>query len=421
MIGKFRADTRRMDDDIRSLARFGKSGPTAVSRLAFTEADNEAHGYVEGLMHDAGLETRYDAFGNLFGRRAGSDPEAKPVVTGSHLDGPPNGGIYDGVVGVLSGIEACRMLTEAQVRTRRPIEVVAVRSEHLDRFGVSCLGGRALGGKLRQEDLDRLADSDGTTLRRALTDGGFAPDHLETASLKGRIHAWIEIHVEQGRVLEDAAKRIGVVSAIAGPTRFRVRVEGMADHSGATPMAIRKDALCAAAEMVLDLERLSRETEDCVGTVGVITAEPGAVHTIPGAAEFFADIRGVQKDAKRRLVEAFQAAMDDRARDRGLELSVETFVDENPVPCTDWVVDCLSGTCRDLEASYMIMPSGAGHDTQHVAAAADVGMLFVPSARGIAHTPEELTAPEDLAYGAEVFAEALVRLADVAGPRRDGG
>lgn len=412
MPGRFKANPERLRRNIESLAAFGKSGPTAVTRLAFTEPDNDAHRHVEELMCEAGLETRYDAFGNLFGRRKGTESEAKPVVTGSHVDGPPDGGIYDGVIGVLSGIEACRALSETGTETLHPIEVCAVRAEHLDRFGVSCLGSRALGGKLAQSDLDRLKDDEGHSLRAVLEACGFAPARLETANLKGKIHAWVELHVEQGRVLEDCGRKVGVVTAIAGPTRYKVTVEGMADHSGATPMSIRRDALMGAAEMLLDLERLSRSTESCVGTVGIIRALPGAVHTIPGTVEFFVDIRGVRKEEKQELVRAFREAMEKRAAARELGLSVDTFVDEHPVPCTDWVIEALTGVCRDLNANFMVMPSGAGHDTQHVAAVADVGMYFIPSAGGIAHTPGEFTAIEDVAYGTEVLAEALVLLAN---------
>ncbi len=415
MPGRFKANHERLQEHIDSLANFGKIGPTAITRLAFTTEDNEAHHYIEDLMRQVGLETRYDAFGNLFGRRIGTDPDAKSVATGSHLDGPPNGGIYDGVIGVLSGIEACRLLTEARVQTRRPIQVVAIRAEHLDRFGVSCLGSRALGGKLQPADLDRLQDEHGNSLRQVLDDCGFQPDKLATVSLEDRIHAWVELHVEQGRVLEDTKASVGVVTAIAGPTRYKVRVEGTADHSGATPMSIRRDALTGAAEMILDLERLSRATEDCVGTVGIINTSPGAVHTIPGAAEFYVDIRGVRQADKRRLVANFRDAMERRVRDRDLRLTVETFVDENPVLCTDWIIETLTKVCRDLGVNYLVMPCGAGHDTQHVADVADVGMYFIPSARGIAHTPDEYTAIEDVAYGAEVLAESLIRLSEAPG------
>lgn len=412
MPGRFAASPARLQRDIDALATFGRVGPGAITRLAFTAEDNAAHAHVEGLMRDAGLSVRYDAFGNLIGERGGTDPGAKPVVTGSHIDGPPNGGIYDGVIGVLSGLEACRLLNEAGLATRHPIQVVAVRSEHLDRFGLSLLGSRALSGKLKPEDLDRLRDSAGLSLRKVLADNGFHPEDIASVNVRNRIHAWVELHVEQGRVLEDVGKQIGVVTAIAGPTRYKVRIKGMADHSGATPMSIRKDALCGAAEIILDLERLASETADCVGTIGIVRAFPGAVHTIPGEVEFFVDIRGVRRADKADLVAKFKAIMQKRCDARGLALTYETYVSEDPVPCTPWLVKGLEELCVELGARYFVMPSGGGHDTQHVAAVADAAMLFIPSARGIAHTPEEFTAIEDVAAGAEVLAEALYRLAD---------
>lgn len=412
MPGRFEASADRLQRDIIALAAFGRVGPTAITRLAYTPEDNAAHAHLEQLMREAGLATFYDPFGNLFGELRGTDSAASPVLTGSHVDGPPDGGIYDGIIGVLCGIEACRLLGNAGIRPRRSIQIVAVRAEHLDRFGISCLGSRALGGKLKPSDLDRLKDENGLSLRQVLADCGFAPDDLAKAHLAGRCHAFLELHVEQGRMLEDAGKRIGVVTAIAGPTRYKVRIEGMADHSGATPMSIRLDALCGAAEIVLDLERLAKETPDCVGTIGILRTFPGAVHTIPGVVEFFVDIRGVRRDDKARFVEDFKRAMKNRCKPRGLKLTFDTSVDEHPVPCTSWLVEGLDAMCRELGANYIVMPSGAGHDSQHIAAAADVGMLFIPSARGIAHTPDEYTSAEDVAYGAEVLTEALLRLAD---------
>jgi hydantoinase/carbamoylase family amidase len=316
------------------------------------------------------------------------------------------------VIGVIAGLESCRMLDEAGVKTPHPIQVVAVRAEHLDRFGLSTLGSRALAGKLQPQDLERLRDDRGVSLRQALLDNGFEPDNLASVNLKGRIHAWLELHVEQGRVLEDVGKQIGIVTAIAGPTRYKVKITGMADHSGATPMSIRKDALCGAAEIVLDLERLAGETADCVGTIGIIRAFPGAVHTIPGEVELFVDIRGVRRDDKAALVAKFTEVMQDRCDARGLGLSYETYVSEHPVPCTPWLVEALTELCTELGASFHVMPSGGGHDTQHVAAVADATMMFIPSARGIAHTPEEYTSIEDVMAGTELLAEALYRLAD---------
>jgi N-carbamoyl-L-amino-acid hydrolase len=411
LTGQLNIQPGRLEQDLQALADYGREGKTAVTRLAFTNEDNEAYQFVESLMKDAGLETRYDAFGNLFGRRKGITFDALPVLTGSHIDGPPNGGMYDGTVGVLAGIEACRALDDGRIETTRPVEVVAVRCEHLDRFGLSCLGSRALGGKLTVEDLKRLKDEDSVSLHEAISSAGFSPDRLETVALRGNVHAWLELHIEQGRVLEDAESRIGVITGIAGPTRYRVQLEGLADHSGGTPMSIRRDALCGAADIALLLERLSRKAKDCVGTIGILNVRPGAVHTIPGQVEFYVDIRGTSADTKNSLVRTFRASMQERAIGRGLQICVEDLVDEDPVPCSQWIIDVLCDVCQENGLSYEVMPSGGGHDSQHIAAATDVGMLFVPSVAGISHTPDEYTSIEDICLGTEVLTRSLLRVA----------
>ncbi len=410
----FRADTSRVASDLESISAFGRVAPTAVTRLAFSPEDNAAHTHVEGLMGDAGLSTYYDAFGNLFGLRKGLDPSATPVMTGSHLDGPPNGGLYDGTAGVVCALEALRLIKEASVSTARPIEVVAIRAEHLDRFGLSCLGSRVMAGKLTAEDLSRLQDADGITLAEAVMQAGHRPRGIDSAVRGGRVHAFVELHVEQGCVLEDLGAKIGVVTGIAGPTRFHIRLVGLADHSGGTPMALRRDAFAGLAEVALELERMCRATASCVGTIGVVRVRPGAVHTIPGETEFWIDIRDIVAETKRALVADFLDFVRIAARRRRLEADIEVLVDEDPVPTSERVVASLCDTLDHLGVRYVRIPSGGGHDSQHLAAITDVGMLFVPSAAGTSHTPEEYTEPEDLALGAGVLAECLVDLAEVA-------
>lgn len=408
----FHAETARILADLESVSRFGRVGPTAVTRLAFTSEDNAAHRHLEALIRREGLETYYDAFGNFFGRRPGLDAGAAAVMAGSHLDGPPKGGLYDGTAGVLCALEAVRLLNAAGVQTRRPIEVAALRCEHLDRFGLSCLGSRAMAGKLTVEDLHRLGDTDGISLAEAIRTAGHRPEDLDSARRQGRLHAFVELHVEQGRVLEDLGKHLGVVTCIAGPTRFRIRLTGLADHSGGTPMSLRRDALCGAAEIILELERMAQAADGCVATVGIINVRPGAVHTIPGEAEIFVDIRGVEARTKRALVAQFREFVGECTQRRGLEVSVACSVDEDPVPVSPRVVDALCQTLTKLGTDFVQMPSGGGHDTQHMAACTDAGMLFIPSHRGISHTPEEYTSPEDLALGASVLADCLLNLAD---------
>lgn len=409
------ADPARMEEAVLALAEYGRVGESAVTRLAFTSTDEAAHAFVEQRMRAAGLQTRVDAFGNVFGRRAGTRAGALPILTGSHLDGPPDGGMFDGTIGVLCALEAIHLLDARGVRTEHPIEVVAIRCEHLDRFGVSCLGSRALSGKLTDADLDRLRDGlvepSQPTLREALTAAGHLREGLDSVRLAGRVDAFVELHIEQGRVLEDRGERLGVVTGIAGPTRFRVRLVGSADHSGGTPMSLRRDALCGAAETILELERIARESSSSVGTVGVISARPGAVHTIPGDVELRVDIRGTDADEKRDVVARFRSRLEAIARERELELTVESSVDEDPVPCAPRVRAAIAEALADAGIAAIEMPSGGGHDAQHLAHCTEVGMLFVPSIGGISHTPDERTSWDDLAHGAQALALCLERLA----------
>jgi N-carbamoyl-L-amino-acid hydrolase len=413
---RFSADRRRLAEVMEWLATFGRFGETGVGRLAYAREDREATEYVRSLMEEIGLATRYDPVGNLFGRRPGEHPEPAPaVMSGSHLDGPPWGGRYDGTVGVVCALEAIRLLEAGGVRTRSPVEAAVIACEHLDRFGLSCLGSRALSGKLATGELRRLRDADGHSLWDVLAEQGYAPDRLAEAIVGPRqVRAFVEVHVEQGRVLEDQGKRIGIVTAIPGPTRMRVRLRGMADHSGGTPMAIRRDALTGAAELVLQVEALARRegVHGTVGTVGVLNVHPGAVHTIPGEVDFAVDIRGVDLASKRRVVDEFRQALDRVGAARGLGLEVSTSVDEAPVPCSPWIVERIAAACARLGIDALRLSSGGGHDAQHLAAVTESGMIFVPSARGIAHTPEEYTELEDIALGAEVLAEVLASLAE---------
>jgi N-carbamoyl-L-amino-acid hydrolase len=225
-----------------------------------------------------------------------------------------------------------------------------------------------------------------------------------------RVGAFVELHIEQGRVLEDAGSRLGVVTAIAGPTRFLVRLEGLADHSGGTPMKLRRDAFCGAAEVALALERLAGSTASAVGTIGVIEVSPGAMHTVPGVAEFAVDIRGVDGTEKAALVRQFQSEMEAIAGRRGLRLSCKCSVDEPPVPCSEIVRRAIRDALKDEGLTHIEMPSGGGHDTQHLAGCTEAGMIFVPSVDGISHTPDERTSWDDLALGAQGLGVSLERL-----------
>src|SRR3954447_1448083 len=399
-------------DAIARLAEFNDD-PAAggITREVFTPTYRAGLDFVEGSMRDAGLHTRLDAFGNLFGRWTGSDPDAPSVLTGSHVDTTLNAGRYDGVVGVLGAIAAIRSLREQRLTPRRSLEVVAFAGEE-PRFGTGCIGSRAVMGRLDRGDLDRLTDRTGTTLADALRQAGLDPDRLADARL-GPVHAFVELHIEQGAVLETHGEPIGVVEAIAAPHDFRLTLRGAATHSGATPMHLRRDALAGAAEAMLELERLARESASgtTVGTVGIIRARPGAINVVPGEVELDVDVRDSDVAARERTVGAFLAAAHRAAARRELELHVTPIVEDTPAPCAPLVIGAAVAACQELGLPYRRMTSGAYHDAMVLAAGAPIGMIFVPSADGISHHPDEHTDAADIDRGVAVLAGTLRRLA----------
>jgi ureidoglycolate amidohydrolase len=383
-----------------------------ITREVFTPTYAAGLAWVAERMRDAGLETREDAFGNLWGRWTGADPAAPSVVTGSHVDTTLNAGRYDGVVGVLGAIEAVRALRDAGHAPRRSIEVIAFAGEE-PRFGTGCIGSRALVGALDRADLDRLRDRDGVSLAQALAGAGLDPDRIGEAVLDpDAVHAFVELHIEQGVVLETLGEAIGVVTAIAAPHDLRLTFRGAATHAGATPMDLRRDALAGAAEAMLELERLARESGSgtTVGTVGVLRVRPGAINVVPGEVELDVDVRDSDLGAREAVVEALLAAAHEIADRRRLEVDAEDIVQDTPRTCSPLVVDAAAAACEELGLSHRRMISGAYHDALILAARVPVGMVFVPSRGGVSHHPDEYTPPEQLEDGVGVLQGVLARL-----------
>jgi ureidoglycolate amidohydrolase len=400
---------------------------TAIDRLAEFNDDPAAGGitrevftptYAAGLewvaerMRGAGMRTRIDTFGNLWGRWEGSDPDAARVVTGSHVDTTLNAGRFDGVVGVLGAIEAVRALRDSGHAPRRGIEVIAFAGEE-PRFGTGCIGSRALVGALGRDDLDRLRDRDGVTLAQALEQAGLDPDRVPECVLDpAQVHAFVELHIEQGIVLETGGEAIGVVTAIAAPHDFRLTFHGAATHSGATPMALRRDALAGAAEAMVELERLARESPSgtTVGTVGVLRLQPGAINVVPGDVELDVDVRDSDREAREAVVDGLVEAARAIAERRNLTVEVTPIVLDTPVTCSPLVVEATAEACAELGLRHRRMISGAYHDAMILAARVPVGMVFVPSRGGVSHHPDEYTAPEQVADGVDVLTGVLRRL-----------
>jgi hydantoinase/carbamoylase family amidase len=405
----------KLHDRIAELATYNDD-PAAggITREVYTPTYARALARVTEWMREAGLETRLDAVGNLYGSWAGAEPDAPRVLTGSHVDTTLNAGAYDGVLGVLGAIEAVELLRAQGVsQPRRTIEVVAWAGEE-PRFGTGCVGSRCAAGDLARADLDRMVDRDGTTMAAALCEAGFDPDALADAVIDpATVHALVELHIEQAIVLERYGEAIGVVEAIAAPHDFRLVFEGAATHAGATPMALRRDALVGAAEAVIAIERLARASSSgtTVGTVGVVAARPGAINVVPGVATLDVDVRDSDEAAREDTVAAIVAAARAIGAQRELEVSVQEIVTDAPVQCAPEVVEASVAATEALGLSYRRMTSGAYHDAMILGRRVPVGMIFVPSRDGISHHPDEYTAPEELDRGVEVLAGTLERLA----------
>jgi hydantoinase/carbamoylase family amidase len=383
-----------------------------ITREVYTPTYERAVALTSGWMRDAGLEVRRDAVGNLFARWTGSEPAAPRVLTGSHIDTTLNAGAYDGVLGVLGAIAAVHALRADGVVPRRSIELVAWAGEE-PRFGTGCVGSRAAAGDLTRADLDRLVGRDGVSMAQALEGAGFEPDRLAEARIDpASVHALVELHIEQGIVLETHGEPIGVVEAIAAPHDLTIALTGAATHAGATPMGLRRDALAGAAEVISAVERLARASASgtTVGTVGVIRVRPGAINVVPGVAELDVDVRDSDAAAREAVVDGLVAAAREIAAGRGLHLEVREIVRDVPVVCAPEVVDAVAASCAQLGLTGRRMISGAYHDAMILGRRVPVGMIFVPSRGGVSHHPDEFTAPEQLDGGVAVLAGALARV-----------
>lgn len=399
-----RVDRERLLGQLEELSRFGATGDGGVSRPAFSEADLEAREYVRELMGAAGLETRVDAAGNLLGHRPGTEDDLPPLMAGSHVDSVPQGGRFDGPVGVLAAVESARTLEEEGISTRHPLEVAVFSNEEDGKTG-----SRAMAGEVDPDELDRVTNSS-RTIREGMRLQGGDPDRLDQVRRRpGDAAAFLELHVEQGSVLERSGTDIGVVLGIVGIKRWFVGVEGMANHAGTTPMDQRRDALVTAARFVEAVNRVARTTPGRqVGTVGRIEASPGAANVIPGRVELTLELRDLEMEKIDRLFARLRERAAEIAEETGTEFSFDRYYVSRSAPTDPELRELVEGAARELGLSTRRMPSGAGHDAQSIARFAPVGMLFVPSVGGISHSPDEFTRPEDVGNGADVLLNALV-------------
>jgi allantoate deiminase len=388
--------------DLEEAARIGADERGGVSRFAWTPELARANEWLVGRLEALGLATEIDAAGNVFGRW--EEGEGSAVLVGSHLDTVPRGGRFDGALGVLAALAAVRALKSEGLTPRRPLWLVSFNDEEGCRFQTGMLGSRAFIGDLDLDDWRRRGVAD------AMDAAGFDFERLPAANAVDRVGAYLELHIEQGPVLEQEGLDVGIVTGIAGLLGFRVRLTGEANHAGTTPMASRRDALAGAARVVLALRDEARSQPDMTANVGVLNVQPGGFNVIPGMAEFTIDVRGSDADAFARAERFARETVERIAHEEQLELDVAETHRKPPTPLDPELRKVLEASAEDEGASWRRMPSGAGHDAMVLAKHVPAAMLFVPSRGGISHSPAEFTPPEHCELGARVLTSAVRRL-----------
>lgn len=397
----------RLEQSLLALAEFGKKENGESNRVAFSDADIAGRDYVIGLMQDAGMEVHIDFAGNIIGRKKGSGRGMKPVAFGSHIDMVPAGGNYDGIVGSLAAIEVVKTLGENNILTRHPLEVLIFSNEE---GGV--MGSRALAGTLKPEAL-KVKNSTGFTMAEGIDRiGGNSSRVQEVARQKGSLTAFLELHIEQGAILEQTATDIGVVEGIVGIKWWDVEVTGNANHAGTTPMNIRQDALLAASRFVIAVNDIALANEgNHVATVGRISAEPGAPNVIPGRVMLSLEIRDLSTEKMMLLFNQIEEASKRIAAASGTSFNFSPIDATGAPALTDEAIrKVITERAHSLGLTTRLMQSGAGHDAQEMASLAPVGMIFVPSKGGISHSPREFTSAADMANGANVLLHTLMAI-----------
>jgi ureidoglycolate amidohydrolase len=409
---KIEVDQHRLISEIEALASISDAEAPAVTRIVFTPTDLKARAWLKARCEEAGLAVRHDAIGNTFARWAGSDPTLPPVGTGSHIDAIPNAGKYDGVVGVLGGLEAIRALQQSGFRPRHSIELLVFTSEEPTRFGIGCLGSRMLSGTLSADSARQFQDSEGASLDDVRERAGVRGD-LEAVKLpNGYYSAFVELHIEQGPRLEGQGIPLGVVTSIAAPASLRISIEGSGGHAGTVLMPDRRDALCAAAELILAIENAARSSRaiDTVATVGICEVFPGAVNSIPSRVRLSADIRDTDLERRDDVMQQIETASQAISAKRRVPIHTEVLNADAPANCAPAVIEALSESCEKYHFKFIPIVSRAYHDSLFMSRIAPTAMLFIPCRNGYSHRPDEYASPEDIARGTLVLAETLAAL-----------
>lgn len=392
------------------------SGEKGITRIAYSNEEQACTHALMRMCKDAKMTVKLDPAGNLIARREGKRNELPPVVIGSHIDSVYQGGKYDGVVGVTAALEIINRLNEKGIVTEHPIEIISFACEESSRFGVSTIGSKAMAGRIVKEKYRQLTDRDGISMEKAFSLCALDFNGIDQASRENeRFEAFFELHIEQGPVLETEKKKIGIVTGIAAPARFIVKIFGKASHSGTTPMYMRKDALLGAAEISLALEKAAHleKAFGTVATVGVLGVKAGAMNVVPGEVEMKIDIRSSSIESRQRVLNHFYQAITSVEQERELLIDYREISMEEPVLLSSDLCHLLSHICEEKQLPYKLMQSGAGHDAMNMTGFGPTGLIFIPSVDGLSHHPHEHTEMEDILTGIDVLEAAVLHTAKV--------
>ena len=404
-------DGGRLWRRLSELAEVGKRKSGGVTRLSFTQEERAAKDLVARYMREAGLEVSEDAAGNLFGRREGKATGAPAVLIGSHVDSVVDGGNFDGPLGVLAGIEVAQTMQERGVETNLAVEVVAFTDEEGARFSFGMLGSRALAGTLSPKDLEH-EDRDGASIADAMRAYGLDPEKIgEAARPLNSLAAYLELHIEQGRVLENEELPVGIVTGIAASVWRRLVFAGETGHAGTTPMQLCHDAMAAAAEAMAVVEDEASATGSSVGTVGQLGVEPGGINVIPGRVEISLDLRDIDEATRDQVEDRVLERITQSCERRGVGFETEVLQRMVPVSCSQQVRDAVLAACEGLGLRPYDLASGAAHDGMQLVGLCPVGMIFIRSREGVSHSPDEHSSKEDCQAGANVLYETTLDLA----------
>lgn len=402
----------RIKEMILVLAEFNDTEGEGVSRFSYGENDRKARAYLITICEELGLSVRTDGAGNVFARLEGRDPDALPVMTGSHIDSVKNGGRFDGIAGSAASLEAVRVMVEEGYQPKHSIEIVFFAEEEGSNFQVPVLGSKLLVGKLDVSDLKKIKNRDGVSAYDVMKRAGLEPDRIAEDVIKpGSLKAMIELHIEQSVRLDVEKKPIGIVIGIAGLNWLKVTLKGCTNHAGATPMDLRQDPMVAASKIIAEVPDMARSVSGtAVATVGNIEMKPNIPNAIPGEVTFVADVRDITDEGIAGVVEKIREAAKKYAAEEDLILKTEIVATTVPIKVKDYMVDTMSRCAEDARLDYTLMPSGAIHDSNYMAEVTDIGMIFVPSVDGRSHVADEFTRWSDIKAGADLLLKTLMEI-----------